>query len=209
MEELLEGVEVWEQNTIRIDDIYFDPFKVKEETHDARIIMITHSHYDHYSEEDIAKIRNQDTILIVPKDCFGKALDEFDKNHILVVEPNQKYTIGDIQIETIPMYNKDKAFHPKENGWVGYLMQYNDRKYYIVGDSDDTEEVEKTKCDVLFIPIGGTYTMNVEEAVHATLMNHPKVVVPTHYRTIVGTLEDGLQFQAKVQPEIACKLYQK
>lgn len=205
---LLENVMVGNQNTIRIDDLYFDPFRVEGEPHDARMIFITHSHYDHYSEEDIAKVRNQDTILVAPHDCLGKALDEFDKNHILIVEPNQEYTIGDAHIKTIPMYNEEKAFHPKANRWVGYLLTYNDITYYIVGDSDATEELCQTKCDVLFIPIGGTYTMDVEEALEATRKIKPKVVVPTHYGVIVGTREDGLRFQAAIEKEIPCQLYQ-
>ena len=114
MNSLLENVTVYKQNTIRIDDIYFDPYLIDQETHDARIIMITHSHYDHFSEEDIEKVRNQETILVIPKDCLVKALSQFDKNHIILVEPNQDYIIGDIRIHTIPMYNLDKAYHPKK-----------------------------------------------------------------------------------------------
>lgn len=209
MKELLENVTVYEQNTIQIEDIYFDPYLVKNESHDARAIFITHSHYDHFSKEDIEKVRNEETILIIPKDCLVKALESFDKNHIVVVEPKESYVIGDLRFQTIPMYNENKAFHPKENGWVGYLLEFNDHTYYIVGDSDATEEVTSTKCDVLFIPIGGTYTMDVEEAIRATIKIGPKVVVPTHYGTIVGKKEDGYLFQEKLENIIPCKIYQK
>ena len=204
---LLKNVSVGRQNTIQIDDFYFDPYQVEEETHDARIIFITHPHYDHYSEEDIVKIKNQETVLVAPKGCLEKALDEFDRNHILIVEPNQEYIIGDIKVKTIPMYNQGKAFHPKENNWVGYLITYHDITYYIVGDSDVTEELLSTKCDVLFIPIGGTYTMDVEEAAKATLMMRPKVVIPMHYGVVVGSKEDGIRFQQLVGKEIPCILH--
>ena len=35
--------------------IYFDPFKIENDVHDADIIFITHDHYDHFSIEDIKK----------------------------------------------------------------------------------------------------------------------------------------------------------
>ncbi len=209
MDTLLENVVVGKQNTIKIDDIYFDPYLVEEESHDARVIMITHSHYDHFSEEDISKVRNKETILIIPKDCLVKALSSFDKNHIVVVEPNQDYVIGDIRIRTVPMYNQDKAFHPKSNEWVGYVINYNDVTYYIVGDSDATEELKSVTCDVLFIPIGGTYTMTKEEAAEATLVIQPKIVVPTHYGIVVGNLQDGIDFQTALAGKIDCRLYLK
>ena len=209
MEELLENVIVRKQNTIQIEDIYFDPYLEDSETHSARAIFITHSHYDHFSKEDIAKVKNEDTILSIPKDCLVGALDQFDKNHILVVEPNQDYVVGDLRFHTVPMYNINKGYHPKENNWVGYLLDYNDITYYIVGDSDETPELVGTKCDVLFIPIGGTYTMDVEEAVSATKLINPKVAIPTHYETVVGTKEDALKFQKELEGIIPCKIYER
>ena len=92
-----------------------------------------------------------------------------------------------IKFETIPAYNTNKTFHPKENGWVGYIITLDDIRYYIAGDTDITEENKKVKCDVAFVPVGGTYTMNFKEA--ANLINEikPKIAVPTHYGSVVGT----------------------
>ena len=33
--------------------VYVDPYKVPDDAHDADLIVITHSHGDHYSPEDI------------------------------------------------------------------------------------------------------------------------------------------------------------
>ena len=78
---------------------------------------------------------------------------------LLAVEPNEKYMVQGIKFETIPAYNTNKTFHPKENGWVGYSITLDDIRYYIAGDTDITEENRKVKCDVAFVPVGGTYTM--------------------------------------------------
>lgn len=207
MKDKLDNVKVLEQNTIKINNIYVDPYRIKEETHDAEMVFITHSHYDHLSLEDLKKIINDDTIVIAPEDCGDKLSELFSDDKIFIVEPNKKYKLFDVRFETVPMYNTGKEFHPFDNAWVGYVLYIDDVSYYIVGDSDMTEEVINTNCDVLFIPIGGTYTMNVEEAVFATKLIEPKIVIPTHYATIVGEIEDGLKFKSLLPIDIECKLY--
>lgn len=207
MKDKLDNVKVLEQNTIKINNIYIDPYRIKEDTHDAEMVFITHSHYDHLSLEDLKKIINDDTIVIAPEDCGDKLSELFSDDKIFIVEPNKKYKLFDVRFETVPMYNTGKEFHLLDNAWVGYVLYIDDVSYYIVGDSDMTEEVINTSCDVLFIPIGGTYTMNVEEAVFATKLIEPKIVIPTHYATIVGEVEDGLRFKSLLPIDIECKLY--
>ena len=66
----------------------------------------------------------------------------------------------EIRFETVPAYNTNKQFHPKENEWVGYIIEIKCIRYYIAGDTDITKENKKVKCDVAFVPVGGTYTMD-------------------------------------------------
>lgn len=182
--------------------IYIDPFKIEKESHDADIILITHDHYDHYSPEDIEKVATNETIIVAPKTV--KALSKM-KNAILV-EPNNTYEVKGIKIETIPSYNINKQFHPKENQWVGYIIEIDGIRYYIAGDTDITPENKQVKCDVAFIPVGGTYTMNYEEAASFANIIKPKIVIPTHYGSIVGTKEDGIEFKKLINPEIECMI---
>ena len=104
----------------------------------------------------------------------------------------------------MPAYNKNKQFHPKEKEWVGYIIKMEGTTYYIAGDTDYTKEASKVKCDVAFVPIGGTYTMNYVEA--AALINKikPKYVIPIHYGTIVGNPEDGILFKELLDKKIEC-----
>ena len=128
------------------------------------------------------------------------------ENRIIKIKPNQNYKYENLKIETIPAYNVNKKFHPKENNWVGYLIEYNNVVYYIAGDTDITNENKKVKCDIAFVPIGGTYTMNYKEA--AKLINEikPKFVVPIHYGKIVGTKQDALNFEKLLNEDIKCKI---
>ena len=203
---MLENIEVLYHSSIRINKekiIYIDPFKINKNYNDADIIFITHDHYDHYSEEDIDKVINENTTIIIPEELLTKLLRKgINKNAIITVEPNKNYMVQGIKFETISAYNTNKTFHPKENGWVGYIIIINGIRYYIAGDTDITEENKQVKCDVAFVPVGGTYTMDFKEA--ACLINEikPKIAIPIHYGSIVGTEQDAIDFIRLLHPEI-------
>ena len=190
--------EILYHSSIRINKektIYIDPFKIDRNYNDADIIFITHDHYDHYSEEDIDKVINENTVIVIPEELLTKVLKKgINKNAIITVKPNQKYMVQGIKFETVPAYNTNKTFHPKENGWVGYVIEINEIKYYIAGDTDITEENKKVKCDVAFVPVGGTYTMDFKEAAQLVNQIQPKVAVPIHYGSVVGTKQDAEEF---------------
>ena len=203
---MLEYIEVLCHSSIKINKekvIYIDPFKIDKNYNDADIVFITHDHYDHYSEEDIDKVINENTIIIIPEELLTKLLRKgINKNAIITVEPNKNYMVQGIKFETISAYNTNKTFHPKENGWVGYIIIINGIRYYIAGDTDITEENKQVKCDVAFVPVGGTYTMDFKEA--ASLINEikPKIAIPIHYGSIVGTEQDAIDFIRLLHPEI-------
>lgn len=203
---LLDNIQVLCHSSIKINRekvIYFDPFKIDRKYSDADFIFITHNHYDHYSEEDIEKVIKDNTVIIAPKTLNEKLLSNgINENNIVIVEPNKNYTVQGLKFETVPAYNINKPFHPKENNWVGYILELDNARYYIAGDTDITEENKKVKCDVAFVPVGGTYTMDCRQA--ATLINEikPKVAVPIHYGSIVGTKQDAINFVNLLQSEI-------
>ncbi len=194
---MLDNIEVICQSAIKFSldkNIYFDPFKIKDRLNDADYIFITHDHYDHYDVDSINNIRKDSTKIIIPSSLLDSCLNIFSKENILVVEPLKDYVIDDIKFSTVPAYNINKNFHPRSNNWVGYVINLNNYTYYIMGDTDAVEEAKNVSCDVLFIPIGGTYTMNYEEASKLTNVINPKIAVPIHYGTIVGSKSDGTNF---------------
>lgn len=203
---MLENVEVLCHSSIKINKekvIYIDPFKIEKNYNDADIVFITHDHYDHYSEEDIDKVINKNTIIIIPEELLTKLLRKgINKNAIITVEPNEKYMVQGIKFETIPAYNTNKTFHPKENGWVGYIIEIKGVRYYIAGDTDITEENRRVKCDVAFVPVGGTYTTDFKEAAQLINEIQPKIAVPIHYGSVVGTKQDATDFIKLLNPSI-------
>ena len=193
------------QSSIKITGekiIYFDPLKV-EESHDADLILITHTHWDHFSKEDILKIKKESTKIIAPKDSKEEILTlGFSEDNIYIVEPDEEFSLHGILIKTVPAYNKTKTFHPKENKWLGYVVKIEDTIYYVMGDTDALEENKNITCDVLCIPIGGTYTMNATEAAEFTNILNPKKVIPIHYGLVVGTKDDLDTFKQLLNKKI-------
>ena len=208
---MIENIECLGHSTIKFNKmgkiIYVDPYNINEEIHDADIIFVTHSHYDHYSEEDITKIKRDDTKIVVTSDLANNVIDfGFMSNDVTIVLPNNKYKVDDIKFSTVNSYNINKQFHPKENNWVGYIIELDGIKYYIAGDTDINEDNQKVKCDVAFVPVGGTYTTTAQEAAGLVNIIKPKVAVPIHYGTIVGSEEDANIFRDNVEEDIEVKI---
>ena len=209
------NIKVLYHSSIKIEgdiNIYFDPFKIKEVLNDADVIFITHEHYDHFSPEDIMKIKKENTIIILPESMQDKALElGFEKSNIVLVIPNEKYVVENknLLFETIPAYNINKNFHKKEMNWVGYILNIEGKRIYVAGDTDITEENQKVKCDIALVPIGGTYTMEAKEAAKLINIIKPKIAIPMHYGAIVGSKEDEEIFVKNVEKDIECKILLK
>lgn len=201
---MLEDIEVLYHSCIRMNKekmIYIDPYHIEKNYNDADMIFITHDHYDHYSEEDIDKVRKNNTIFIVPENLLNKLIKKgINDENIITLDPGDAENIDGIKVEAIHSYNIDKPFHPKENNWLGYIIEIDGVRYYIAGDTDITEENKKIKCDVAFVPVGGTYTMNFSEAAQLINIIKPKIAVPIHYGSVVGTKQDATDFVKLLYP---------
>lgn len=194
-------IDVLCHSSIRIEEdkiIYVDPFKIEQKYNDADYIFCTHSHYDHFSPEDIEKVKKEDTTIIVPSDIEEQARNIFN-NNVVIVEPAKEYQIKDLKFKTTYAYNINKKFHPKENKWVGYIIELNNKKYYIAGDTDNIEEIQNIECDIALIPIGGTFTMDYKESAELANTIKADIVIPTHYGSIVGEKEDAIKFKELVK----------
>lgn len=176
--------------------IYTDPFKIKKGD-PADIILITHEHYDHCSPEDVKKIQKASTVIVAPPDCAKKL-----SGNIKTVKPGDKITVEGINIEAVPSYNTNKHFHPKENNWVGYIFTVMGQRIYIAGDTDYIPEMEKFKADIALLPVSGTYVMTAEEAVKAALAIKPKLAIPMHYASIVGSEKDAEKFKKLLEGKV-------
>ena len=206
-----ENIEVFTQSSIRITDgnckIYIDPFQMREVPKDADFILITHDHYDHFSPEDIEKVSNGRSVLLVP----AKMIPQADKISSIVGEihsvmPGEHYGINGLEFDTVAAYNNLKPFHPKSAGWVGYILQIDGQRIYIAGDTDMNRDNQDVKCDVALVPIGGKFTMDAKKAAEFINTIQPSIAIPTHYGSIVGKKEDADVFAAGVKAPIRTEI---
>ncbi len=208
----MEPIIVNKQSSIRIEGskvLYFDPLEV-EARHDADYIFITHPHFDHFSLLSILEIKKDNTVIVTTKDIVEELLSVgVNEEYIVLVKPNETYSFKNIEFRTIPAYNLHKKNHRKEDNWVGYVVTLDQITYYVMGDSDATKEAKEVKCDVLFIPVGGVYTMDCIEASSLCNIIRPKLAIPIHYGYVVGTVKDALVFKKRLDKSIACKIMLK
>lgn len=180
--------------------IYIDPYQVGN-PEKADIILITHSHYDHCSQIDIDKIAKDGTIIMCTADCSSKIARITKKIKLEPVEPGMEIAVDNLKIKTIEAYNVSKKFHPKNEYWVGYIIQSNSTAIYHAGDTDCIKEMEKLtgyskkgNFFIAFFPVGGTYTMNAQEAADAASIIKPSLAIPMHYGSVVGSRADAEKF---------------
>ena len=186
--------------------IYIDPYQIKDKDQ-ADIILISHDHFDHLEIESINKISTSQTIIISPPS--GKVqLEAVDSKEVILVNQNDEFEISNMKIKTVPAHNTnkfkepEKFFHPREEGGVGYILTISGTKLYHIGDSDQIQEMNNVKPDILLIPVSGTYVMTWEEAVKATLDIKPRFAIPIHWGSIAGNIEDAKKFKENAFCEV-------
>ncbi len=196
MNPLLKGIEYLGHASIRLTGektCYVDPFQIEHDWLDADVIFITHSHHDHFSPEDIRRVRRAETLLVCPHDCQSLAAELGWHNSLLALAGESGLAAG-ISYETVAAFNQGKTYHPMNRGWVGYVITWNGVRIYVSGDTDVIPEMSQVRCDVAFLPVGGKYTMTAAEAIEAATLIRPGVAVPTHYGVVSGSEEDAAAF---------------
>ncbi|MBU1274686.1 MAG: MBL fold metallo-hydrolase [Proteobacteria bacterium] len=183
--------------------IYFDPYEIKEGPV-AALILVSHDHFDHCVPDDIAKIQGENTVILTESDSAAKL-----SGKVKALEPGQKVTLGDLVIQTVPAYNLNKNFHPRDNGWLGFILTVDGVSIYHAGDTDYIPEMDSLRVDVALLPVSGTYVMTADEAVAAAQAIGPKLAIPMHYGAIVGEEGDANRFAKDLEGLVPVRILPK
>jgi L-ascorbate metabolism protein UlaG (beta-lactamase superfamily) len=184
--------------------IYFDPWRLEGELPQADVILISHEHQDHCSPEDVERVGGPGTVIVTVPQAAQKL-----RGDVRVLRPGERVTVGEVEIEAVPAYNVNKfrspgvPFHPQEAGHVGYVVTVEGERLYFAGDTDHIPEMAGFRCDVALLPVGGTYTMDAEEAAQAAADIGPQVAVPMHWGAgVAGTRADAERFRSLYDGEV-------
>ncbi len=177
----------------RAKTLVFDPYSVSH-AEPADVILITHEHFDHCSPDDVARFQKEDSIIVTEPQAAAKLSGD-----VRILAPGETLVLDDIEIFAVASYNQDKAFHPKDNQWLGFVVKVDGVSIYHAGDTDLIPEMDGLDVDIALLPVSGTYVMTWDQAVQAAKTINPKVAVPMHYGGIVGTGEDAEKFAAALK----------
>ena len=188
---MLENIHWLGHDSFRLDGtttVYIDPWKLPAGLPPAGLILVTHEHFDHLSLPDIEALAGPDTVVVGPASVTAQLADR----ETVTVAPGDSVEVRGVGVEAVPAYNLDKfrapgqPYHPREAGYVGYVIALDGVRYYHAGDTDAVPEMADVHCDVALLPVGGTFTMTWDEAAAACDLLHATAAVPMHYGEIVG-----------------------
>lgn len=208
-EKMLEKIHWFGQSAVKIETgdkiIYIDPL-IAEKTEDADIILITHSHSDHFDLRSIERVAKKETVFIATQDCEKGIKSKFNAR-VITLKPGMSKDMNSIMIEAVPAYNTP---HPKINNWVGYILTIDGVRIYHAGDTERIPEMKEFTCDIAMLPLGQTYTMkSVEEAAEAAQDVKAKIAIPIHFGLYEGTKEDADRFAELLKGKIQVVIKEK
>jgi L-ascorbate metabolism protein UlaG (beta-lactamase superfamily) len=198
--DLVAGVSWFRGSSIRIRrgglEIQIDPYAVSEPS-TADYVLLTHPHYDNFSEADIARVRGPETVVIAPA-SMKKLLEDAD--HFL--RPGDMLQLEGLDLLAMPAHNVEKKFHPPESGWLGYVFTVDGVTYYHAGDTDYLDSMATVRCDVAFLPCDGHYTMDADDAARAATACGASVLVPVHWGDSWGSPRDVERLRSRFAGEV-------
>jgi L-ascorbate metabolism protein UlaG (beta-lactamase superfamily) len=193
-QEGLQKVTWFGQSSLRIELggklIWLDPVGISL-TEQADLILLTHNHGDHFSLADVKKLSGPATLVLAGFDSAGYTR----------IKPGDVKQLDALTIEAVPAYNIAKTqYHPKSSEFCGFILSAEGLRIYDSGDTERIPEMKAISCDIAFLPLGQTYTMNsVDDAVQSALDVKAKIAVPFHYGLYEGTEKDADAFVAALK----------
>jgi L-ascorbate metabolism protein UlaG (beta-lactamase superfamily) len=188
-------IRIVSEQTIYIDPAYISEEKIK---HKADVILLTHSHEDHFSIDTLKKLVKPATTIVCPSDCEEALIHIPIDFKSKVIDSGEKIRIDHIEIKSIPAYSS--SAHPKTARWIGYLIEIDGFRLYHSGDSGFISEMNDLEnIDIAFLTVREPYMMSPNEVIQAVNAFKPKILIPIHW---IEEERKDIDYIVKKSPEL-------
>lgn len=167
--------------------VFADPYggaALYEQFDAPDIILITHTHGDHFDSETLSGLNTENTTFIVSQ-SVADTMDGAYTDQLTVLANGESAEVMDIPVSAVAMYNlpgDESVRHVKGDG-NGYVIEFGNRSVYVSGDTEDTPEMRSLEdIEIAFVCMNLPYTMDIERAASAVIDFQPEIVYPYHHR---------------------------
>ncbi len=148
----------------------------------ADLILVTHTHGDHFSSGKIETLRRTNALILVPQAVYT-GLTAAQKTNAIILTNSMATNVLGLRVEAVPAYNSN---HPLGSG-NGYVITMGGRRLYFSGDTGNVPEIRALPAiDVAFLCMNTPFTMTPSEATNVIRAMRPRIVYPYHYRNGSG-----------------------
>ena len=180
--------------------VMVDPYRVSDNVPKADIILVTHGHSDHCSIKDVQKVSKKGTMVLCSVDCQS-TLMKVKGIELDIVSVEDLIDFGFMRLTCVPAYTFGEK-HLKREGWMGYVLSFDNKIFYVAGDTDNIPEMQrlsgygkKGNSFVVMLPVAGGVVMNAYDAVKVASQLNPTLAIPMSYGSgLYGTEKDAQLF---------------